>query len=247
MKVRNAFLFVIGLWVLLNVSRILFDRLSLEISVQNSILSFLFILYLVLVYKISWTPEIKIDLSINWGANSYILSVIGVLFFGVLSSIFSVLTKIFLDRPLPVVADYNQYFYDILFLVIIWPILEELFYRNFLVQNLFKVYSLRKTALLGAVFFSISHVGSGNGVFMQFFIGWFFSYIYLLGDKKILPIILLHMIMNLCILFLSTKPSFQEFLLTNELFGNILLALLLIFLFIASFIFLSKSFKLAIK
>lgn len=217
MKIGRAVLFVAILWTLLNVGRLIFSNFGLGINQQNFIYTILFILFLVVIYKSSFASERSIDLALSWKPKLAVYYLGGIFSLALFSAVSVVLLKLYTNQiGLSNVQSVINW-YDIFNLVILWPVLEELFFRNYLVQNLFKKYNLRKTILIGAILFSLSHIGTGNGIFMQFFSGLFFCLVYLLENKRILVVIFLHMLMNSSITFLTTNSFFQNLILPISL------------------------------
>lgn len=217
MKIGRAVLFVAILWTLLNVGRLVFSNLGLGIDQQNFIYTILFFLFLVVIYKSRFMSEKSINLSLSWRSSltgSYLGAILSISLFSAVSVI---LLKFYTNQIGLRSAQSVMNWYDLFNLVVLWPVLEELFFRNYLVQNLFKKYNLRKTILVGAILFSLSHIGTGNGIFMQFFSGLFFCLVYLLENKRILVVIFLHMLMNSSITFLTTNSFFQNLILPISL------------------------------
>ncbi|MER3376249.1 MAG: type II CAAX endopeptidase family protein [Allomuricauda sp.] len=217
MKIGRAIVLIAILWTLLNVGRLVFSNLGLGINQQNFIYTILFVLFLVVIYKSSLVAEKGIDLSLSWRPNLAGSYLGGIFSLSLFSAVSVILLKFYTDQIGLNNARSVKNLYDIFNLVILWPVLEELFFRNYLVQNLFKRYGLAKTILIGAILFSLSHIGTGNGIFMQFFSGLFFCLIYLLENKKILVTIFLHILMNSSIIFLLTNSFFQSLILSISL------------------------------
>ena len=80
--------------------------------------------------------------------------------------------------------------YIIVFAVVFAPISEEIFFRVLLVE--------RFGISVSAILFALSHIayGSISEIFIVFFIGYAFAFIYKMS-KSILPTIFIHFIFNL--------------------------------------------------
>ena len=89
--------------------------------------------------------------------------------------------------------------YYILTTVIVSPIIEELFYRKFLLKKLTNKYNLTTALIISSFCFSIIHIQTPNNLITAFIVGIIFGLIYM-HTKKIGYTIILHTIINLIII-----------------------------------------------
>lgn len=90
------------------------------------------------------------------------------------------------------------FFYDSVSILIIAPILEELFFRKFLLSKLLEKNSRNVGIIISSLCFAIIHIETPNNLFPTFIFGVISSLIFL-KTKKIGYSILLHFLMNLLV------------------------------------------------
>lgn len=106
------------------------------------------------------------------------------------------------------------------------PVLEEVLYRGLLQKYLYKTNMPFVAILIGALLFSFSHFDMDK-VFITFFPGLLYGFVYYKSDSLIIPI-LCHSFWNiLCSVFLETIQCFSAY--------NVLFYLLAIFGFVLLF------------
>ncbi|NDV17761.1 CPBP family intramembrane metalloprotease [Muricauda sp. TY007] len=89
---------------------------------------------------------------------------------------------------------------SIIYVILVSPIIEELFFRKLLAKGLYSNYGLKKSVIATALFFSIAHLGGDSGLLPVFLGGVFLTYFFL-TYSDILAVIVVHSIYNILNLF----------------------------------------------
>lgn len=83
----------------------------------------------------------------------------------------------------------------LLLVIFVFPIIEELYYRNLICDVLIKKYSFVKTILLSTLIFTVAHIFADTGLLTVFFSGAVFTWIYL-KTKNLTLLIVMHLFNN---------------------------------------------------
>lgn len=101
--------------------------------------------------------------------------------------------------------------YNFISTIIIAPIVEELFYRKFLLDNPLKNSKPVLAMIVSSLCFSAVHIENPNNLLPAFICGIILAKLYY-KTRKIGYCILLHAIINLIIMILNTQRSFDNWL-----------------------------------
>ncbi len=105
------------------------------------------------------------------------------------------LKNLFIPENLSVIENYNLFR-----IIILTPVLEEVFYRRLILNSLSKKINILSSLIISSLFFAFGHLDLDNFIF--FFIGGvLLGYTYLYTKKIIYPI-LLHCVINILIIIL---------------------------------------------
>ncbi len=102
------------------------------------------------------------------------------------------------ERPI-LMIDQEAMFFEIISVLLVAPIVEELFYRKFLLEKLAENYSIIISLIVSSFCFSIIHIETPNNLFPAFISGIVLGIIFL-KTRKIAYSITLHFLFNLLIL-----------------------------------------------
>lgn len=111
------------------------------------------------------------------------------------------------ERPF-IEIDKADLFFEVISVLLVAPIIEELFYRKFLLEKLSKRYKSNVSLFVSSFCFSIIHIETPNNLVPVFIAGIVFGLIYL-KTKKIGYSITLHFLFNLIVLA-SNKINFSN-------------------------------------
>jgi membrane protease YdiL (CAAX protease family) len=123
-----------------------------------------------------------------------------------------------------------------LILIVIWVVIEEIYYRRIIAQEIFNKNGIPKALWISSLIFSIGHWFSDTGLLYAFIGGIILGYIYL-KTKSIWLSIFAHMYFNLMTFFITpelikysaqinTKPKMIGMILIGMLFISIMVFLI---------------------
>ena len=172
------------------------SALSIISTICNYILPFPLFYYLmkkITSYKLeknginakTFVLYIGITLTLMWIGN-----IIGLL----ITALIGGATQNDISNPVQTLINNTSIWFNLIFVSILAPIFEELFFRKFLIDRTIK-YGAKASIILSAVIFGLYH-GNLNQFFYAFLMGGFFAYVYT-KTGKITYTIALHMIVNL--------------------------------------------------
>lgn len=120
-------------------------------------------------------------------------------------------TKIVLFNDIKGNSSYESVsFISIIAIIIIYPFLEELFFRKLITEKLYIKKGFKFALILSATIFSLSHVFSDNGLLGAFLGGLTLGFIYL-KTFNLLFCFICHALNNILILILSTRLDYLVF------------------------------------
>jgi len=124
--------------------------------------------------------------------------------------------------------------------IVLFPILEEFFFRGIIMEFLLNRISFLKALIFSSIIFSLAHFATGNGLFYTLISGLLFGYIY--GISRFLSLsIIVHSFNN--ILFLIISPVLGKFFLENLPDNRISIYIVLIITCLFLVFFSLKRFK----
>jgi len=125
-------------------------------------------------------------------------------------------------------------FIEIVSILLIYPFLEEIFFRKVIAKGLYNKYGYNTAIWLSGFLFAISHSFVDTGFLISLLAGLIFATIYL-RTNKIGYTILGHILINLLILYLSKKITF------TILKIEFIILLIIISLFLIGLMFFKKE------
>ena len=104
--------------------------------------------------------------------------------------------------------------YSIISVVLVGPILEEIFFRKFLLEELLKKNSYTKSLLISSLCFSLVHIVAYANLIPTFITGMVLGYVFI-KTKKLIFTILIHCSINLIILIIALFGEFYDKIFVN--------------------------------
>jgi CAAX protease family protein len=160
--------------------------------------------YFALEFKIKFPKQ---ENKYKMSPNLFIYIFMGVLgLYFVLEWQFKISISVLLKRDYVDVMTYKISLYNVLKYIIIFPIIEELFFRRIISQKIYSAKGFYPALWISSILFSVAHVFSSTNLFGAFVAGIFLGYIYL-KTQNIWLSIFAHSLFNTLLLFLSPPIS----------------------------------------
>lgn len=154
----------------------------------------------------------------------------------VLEPVLSLFPETNIDRLLQIVDSGG---WAILMLVIAAPVLEEIFFRGIIQEELANEYGGMKGVLMAAAFFGLAHIQVPQQAVNAFFVGIILGYIYV-KTKSLVPVMLIHA-MNNAIAYLLMLLFRDNIVFLKDIISNRAVYYIIYALCVAVFIFASVN------
>ncbi|WP_094551288.1 type II CAAX prenyl endopeptidase Rce1 family protein [Petroclostridium xylanilyticum] len=225
LKLRNFILWYI-------ISQIIISILS-KLNIKNNFLSFIFLHLIIVTWVIFKSSVFNIDIKkligklpskYNWWEIFYIATPLVLFSIGVTATLlytFSLIAPVFTENILNSPSNITQigFVNQILFICIIFPIIEEFFFRGIILNRLYIKWGLRQSIIISSFIFSMFHMDLIGG----FIFGIVMALLYIKNQTLIIPIIC-HIINNIAFtvlyFFEKTLNTDKMSIKLNELYSD---------------------------
>ena len=190
-------------------------------------LMYIYFIYLTSKFEISWRKNYPVT------KTNLLFSYLGVLGFILINFSIPTLYNLMFKKSVEIESFNLEQFPPIIIIskILLFPFLEELFFRKTILQGLSNSYGAKRGILISAIFFSFAHLFSGNGLLIAFLGGIVLGIIFN-KTQNLYHVTFLHILINLFILYVS--PLMLEFF--NKLPYNNSVLILVIIIIIGLFL-----------
>ena len=189
-----------------------------------------FFVYLVSIYIVNDFKVPFFDFKKNYSQNNYkllIVVVLGTLGLYLLSYLIPTVSNILFFNNIQNDNSFENISYVSFFaIIIIYPFLEELFFRKLIAKKIYDAKGLKPALFISAVIFSVSHIFTNYGLLGAFFGGLTLGFIYL-KTFNFLFCFISHSLNNFLVIVMSEK---LDYIVLNNNSGIVLFTLFLLML-----------------
>jgi|SRR6218665_559249 len=142
---------------------------------------------------------------LNVNVKTVFWSVSGVLGFYLISVVVSITLSLYYEKKIsapPIVDDFT--IVVIIARLLLFPFVEELFFRRTLLEGLSNRYNTKMALLISAILFALAHLFTDSALIIVLIYGLFFGYVYL-KTKSLINVFILHLLLNTLVFFCSKK------------------------------------------